>query len=106
MRANQQDETARGMEETMRRIVIITSALLVSTLGVQASPQKVPHHSTHRQARGGISACLAGQRADADLFAALGNLEVAREWRTQCMPVNKSAPPPSNNDPYIPGVCD
>ena len=32
----------------MRRIVIITATLVVSTLGAQAAPQKVPYHPPHR----------------------------------------------------------
>ena len=42
----------------MRRIVIITTTLLVSALAAQAAPQKAPHHPTHRQT------CAAGQLAD------------------------------------------
>jgi hypothetical protein len=32
----------------MRRIVIITASLLVSTLGAQAAPQKAPYHPAYR----------------------------------------------------------
>ena len=32
----------------MRRIIIITATLLVSTLGAQAAPQKAPYHPPHR----------------------------------------------------------
>jgi hypothetical protein len=45
-----QDEvdTPRAMEEPMRRIVIITATLLVSTLGAQAASHKAPYHPAHR----------------------------------------------------------
>jgi hypothetical protein len=89
----------------MEERIIITATSLVSTLGAHAAAQKAPHHPTHRQAKS-TSACIAEQRPTADLFARLGNLKAANEWRTECMPVNKSAPPPCNNDPYIPGLCD
>jgi hypothetical protein len=36
------------MEELMRRIVIITATLLVSTLGAQAASHKAPYHPAHR----------------------------------------------------------
>jgi hypothetical protein len=38
------------MEEAMRRIVIITATLLVSTLGAQAASQNAPYHPVYRSA--------------------------------------------------------
>jgi hypothetical protein len=36
------------MEEFMKRIIIITATLLVSTLGAQAASHKAPYHPAHR----------------------------------------------------------
>jgi hypothetical protein len=46
------------MEKTMRRIVIITATLLVSTLGAQAASQKAPYHPTHRRVASNLASIV------------------------------------------------
>ena len=48
----------------MRRMVIVTATLVVSTLGAQGAPQKVPYHPAHRSAAGD-SASIGGPPAAA-----------------------------------------
>jgi hypothetical protein len=43
------------MEEPMRRIVIITATLFVSTLGVQAASQQAPYYPAYRSVGNGAS---------------------------------------------------
>ena len=73
----------------MRRIVIITTMLVLGALGAQAAP--APHHPRHRATAS--SACLARQRPIADGVAQLVGdrpafASILNELRTQCMPVH------------------
>jgi hypothetical protein len=74
------------MEETMKRIVIITAALLMSVLSAQAAPHKAAHHPTHRQVASS-SACVARQGSIADLISRFTNMP-ANQWLAGCMTSN------------------
>jgi hypothetical protein len=74
----------------MRRVIIVTVALLMSALGAQAAPQKAPHHPTHRRVASN-SACIANQRQVADSidrypFMGADMRQLAMEMRTRCLP--------------------
>jgi hypothetical protein len=88
------------MEATMKRIIIVTVALLVSALGAQAAPGKAPHHPAHRQAASN-STCPASQLADQRIIAdvidrspGMGSdmHRMAQRMRTHC--IGPSAPTP------------
>ena len=87
----------------MRRIVIITAALLVSALGAQAASR----HPAHRQAAS--SACMARQAHIADIIEQNGATslpafqQLAKDLRTRCLPQDHN---PADYDPFNPFYVD